>query len=111
MIAHVIVALLGIWLMASLAILGISGTAQDMNHIFGPVIASFAVIAWWEVTRNLRYMNIAIGIWLILSSWILGYESTAAINNIAVGLAVASLSLIKGKIVDKFGGGWGSLFK
>lgn len=111
MIAHVFVALIGIWLMASPALLNIKGTAEDLNHVFGPVIASLAVITWWEVTRNLRYANIAIGVWLIISPWILGYDSTATINNIAVGIVVSFLSMIKGKIEGKFGGGWESLFR
>lgn len=111
MIAHVIVALIGLWLMASPAFINIKGTAEDLNHVFGPVITSFAIIAWWEVTRNLRFANIVIGVWLIISSWIFGYDSTAAINNIAVGIVVSLLSMIKGKIEGKFGGGWESLFR
>jgi hypothetical protein len=112
MIAQIIVALIGIWLMASPAFLNISGTAEDMNHIFGPVIASFAVIAWWEVTRNLRYANILIAVWLLISPWLLGYDNNSAIiNNVIVGLGVGSLSFVKGKIENHFGGGWISLFK
>jgi hypothetical protein len=112
MIAQIIVAVTGIWLMASPAFLDISGTAEDMNHIFGPVIASFAVIAWWEVTRNLRYANIFIAVWLIISPWLLGYDNNSAIiNNVIVGGIVGLLSFVKGKIKSQFGGGWRSLFK
>lgn len=111
MIAHVINTLLGIWLMASPAFLNIKGTAEDINHIFGPVIATFAITAWWEVTRNLRFVNIVIGIWLLIAPWILNYnDNTAILNSLVVGLAVSTISLVKGKIENEFGGGWKSLF-
>ncbi len=112
--AQIINAFLGIWLMASPAILGFSDdkTISDNAHIIGPVVATFAVIAWWEATRVVRLYNIPLGLWLILAPWVLGYNETTAIaNDMLVGAAIVGLSLVKGKIEDSYGGGWSGLWK
>jgi hypothetical protein len=112
MIAQIISSLIGIWLMFAPAVLNISGTAEDINHIFGPVIASAAIISWWEATRNLRLVNVIFGTWLIAVPFILSYEmNNEIINSIVCGAAVIILSLIKGKIEMKYNGGWKSLIK
>ncbi|MEJ8801410.1 SPW repeat domain-containing protein [Pontibacter sp. H249] len=109
--AQVINAILGIWLMASPAILGLEGTSADNDHIIGPVIASFACISWWEATRVVRLYNLPLALWLLLAPWVLGYSETAAIvNDMAVGLIVAGLSVVKGKIDNSFGGGWSAVW-
>lgn len=105
--AQIINVVLGIWLMASPAIFGLEGTSADNAHIVGPVVASFALISWWEATRVVRLYNIPLGLWLLLAPWVLGYtESAAIINDMAIGLLVTGLSLVKGKIDNSFGGGW-----
>jgi hypothetical protein len=110
--AQIINTLLGIWLMASPAILGADKTIADNDHIIGPIIASFAVISWWEATRVVRLYNIPLGAWLLLAPWILGYDSTTSIiNDMLVGTLVISLSLVKGKITDTYGGGWSAIWK
>lgn len=109
--AQVINMLLGIWLMASPSVLGFEGTAADNDYIAGPVIASFALIAWWEATRVVRLYNLPIGLWLLIAPWVLGYsEDAATINDMVVGALVASLSLVKGKIEGHYGGGWRAIW-
>jgi hypothetical protein len=108
--AQIINAALGIWLMIAPALLGFEPKAADHDHIIGPVVASFAIISWWEVTRPLRWINLVIGLWLLAAPWILGYPQTPAIiNSMATGLALAMLSLVRGKITQQFGGGWSVL--
>lgn len=110
--AQVINALLGIWLMASPAVLGFNGIATDNDHIVGPIIASFATISWWEATRTVRLYNLPLGAWLLLAPWVLGYQETAPIlNDMLVGAAVVGLSLVKGKITESTGGGWTTTWK
>lgn len=109
--AQVINALLGIWLMASPGIFGFEGTIADNDHIVGPVIASFAIISWWETTRTVRLYNLVPAVWLIIAPWVLGYENTTAvINDMAVGVLVISLAMVKGKIEGTFGGGWKAIW-
>ncbi|OKL39808.1 SPW repeat protein [Pontibacter flavimaris] len=112
--AHVLNALLGIWLMASAAILGYSDakTITDNEHIAGPIIASFAIISWWEATRVVRLYNVPVGLWLLLAPWVLGFDNTTAtVNSMLVGALVTGLSFVKGKIKDVYGGGWSAVWK
>lgn len=93
-------------------LLGLSSTAADNDHIVGPVIVTFSVIAFWECTQVMRKYNIPLGVWLLLAPWILGYEETVAIvNDMSTGFFVILLSLIKMKVEKHYGGGWSSLIQ
>ncbi len=110
--AQIMNALLGIWLMASPARLGYRGTGRINDLIVGPVAATFAIIALWEVTRIVGKANVALGVWLIIAAWVLGYESTIpVINEFVIGVAMVAFAMTRGKARDKFGGGWRSLTK
>ena len=110
--AQVINALLGLWLMAAPAVLGADKTIANNDHIVGPLIASFAIISWWEATRVVRLYNVPLGLWLLVAPWVLGYDNTAAIvNDMLVGVVVIGLSFVKGKVEGKFGGGWSAIWK
>jgi hypothetical protein len=109
--AQVINAILGLWIMASPTIFGLEGTLADNNHIVGPIIASFAIISWWEATRVVRLYNLPLGAWLLLAPWVLGHDGTAAIvNDMVVGVLVIVFSLVRGKITENYGGGWRSIW-
>lgn len=110
--AQIVNALLGVWLMASPGVLGYSGTARINDVIVGPVAATIAIIALWEVTRAVGKANVALGIWLIVAPWVLGYElPLASTNQFVVGLIMAALAMTRGQIHGKFGGGWRSLVR
>jgi len=110
--AQVINAVLGIWLMVAPGVFGFPETVADNDHIIGPVIATFAVISFWEATRVVRTYNIPLGAWLLVAPWILGYEVTGAIaNDMVVGGLVIMFSLVKGKVEGRFGGGWSAIWK
>ncbi len=111
--AHFINAALGIWLMAAPAVLGYAAPAQTNDRIIGPVIATFAIVAWWEATRPAGRWNLPLGIWLLLAPWVLGYGGTTAIvHSLVVGALVAGLSLVRGQYrPEKFGGGWSALWQ
>lgn len=110
--AQIINAALGLWLMAAPAVLGYDSPAADNDRIFGPAIATFAIVAWWETTRAVARWNLPLGLWLIAAPWILGYSATAAtVNSMAVGLLVAVLSLVMGTFrPERFGGGWSAIW-
>ena len=98
--------------MASPGIFGFSGMVADNDHIVGPVVTTFAIIALWECTRVVRTYNIPLGGWLLLAPWILGYDDTTAIaNDMAVGALLIFFSLVKGKVQQRFGGGWSAIVK
>lgn len=101
----------GIWLMAAPAILGYDGLAAVNHRVIGPLVASFAAIAIWEVTRPLRWLGVPLGLWLMVAPLLLGYGDTGRLNGLAVGVIVVGLSLIRRKVAQRFGGGWSSLWR
>jgi len=110
--ARILNTVLGLWLMVAPGIFEYSGMAANNGHIAGPIIVTFAVIAYWEATRGLRKWNYPIAIWLLAAPWILGYESTIAIiSDMSVGVLVFIFASVKGKIEKNYGGGWTSLWK
>ena len=108
---------LGLWLMAAPALLGYMGTPAEVNdRIVGPLVASFAFVAIWEITRGLRWLNLGLGLWLaaapfLLGAWVQDWSFPATINSVLVGFLTAALSLVPGKLKQSFAGGWRSLFE
>lgn len=111
--ARIINAILGVWLMAAPAVLGYGEPARTSDRIAGPIAAAVAVIAIWEVTRPLRWVNLVIGLWLLAAPWVLAYYDifAAALNSSAVGLLLILFATSRGKIKERYGGGWSSLWK
>jgi hypothetical protein len=108
---QVVVTALGLWLMAAPAVLGHAGTtAGSSDRFVGPFIASFAFVAASEITRPLRWVNLAGAAWLIVAPWVLGFPIAAAVNDVLVGLVIAVLApLGKADTKARFGGGWSAL--
>lgn len=105
--AQVINTIIGVWLMAAPSYLAYVSSGENNCHIVGPVIATFAIVAYWEATRGVRKFNYLPGLWLLLSPWILGYESALPIiNDMFCGMLVLVFSSVKGKIEGSYGGGW-----
>lgn len=111
MIPRIVSCLVGIWLMAAPAVVGYHGPARINDQTCGPLIASFAIIALWEVTRELRWMNLALGFWLMLAPLVLHYVTwVSAINNLICSTVLIICALVPGKKTHRFNGGWASLF-
>jgi hypothetical protein len=110
--AQLINTFVGIWLMFAPDALGYDGPAATNAHIVGPLVASFACIAVFEVTRPVRWWNVPLGLWLVLAPWVLpDYPPVAMVNDMVVGVVVVSLSLVRGRIRGQYGGGWSVLWK
>jgi hypothetical protein len=97
---------IGIWLMLAPELLGYRGAARINDLVVGPIAASFACVAMWEVGRGLRWVNLVLGAWLAASPLVLG----AGLNQALSGLALCALSLVRGRLKRRCGGGWRSLF-
>lgn len=108
---HLLPVLAGIWLMMSPAVLEYADPARANDRIIGPIVASLATIAMWEVSRPVRWVNVVLGAWLLVAPWLLAYPPAARWNSLAIGAVVLGLSLVKGKHTHEFGGGWSSLWK
>ncbi|WP_373059301.1 hypothetical protein [Zunongwangia sp. H14] len=109
---QIINTVLGIWLMAAPGFIGATGAHADNGHIAGPIIVTFAVVSYWEATRNVRKWNYPVAAWLLLAPWILGYTETwAIVSDMGTGVLVAVFASVKGKVESSFGGGWKSLWQ
>lgn len=108
--AQILNTMLGIWLMAVPAVLNYNGISADSDHILGPIVASFAIIALSGSTRSVAYYNVPLGAWLMIAPLLLGYESeTAQINDVFVGLLIVVLSFFRRRANQSYGGGWSAL--
>lgn len=108
--AQILNTLLGLWLMAAPDVLGYRGAAGVNDHILGPIAASAACVALWEVTRAVRWVNLPIGLWLIAAPWVLGYGAAPRLNSLAVGLPLVAFAAVRGELRQRFGGGWSALW-
>ena len=97
--------------MASPAVLNYADPARANDRLIGPIVASLAIIAMWEIARPLRWINVALGGWLLIAPWVLGHASDARWNSLAAGALVLGFSLLKGTRTHRVGGGWSSLWK
>jgi SPW repeat len=104
--------ILGIWLMAAPELLAYHGMAADNDHIIGPVVTSFAIIALSGCTRAVGKYNIPLGAWLLFAPWLLDYDNKISIaNDIVTGVLIIIFGLFKGTTDKQYGGGWTYLFK
>jgi len=102
-----VVALLGMWLLAAPEALGVDRQAAsaDSNHLAGALVATIAVVSWAEVVRSARFLNVAVGVWVLIAAWFLpGADTSVAIHDTLVGVAIVVLSLPKGGIRQSYGG-------
>lgn len=111
-IAALISAALGIWLMAAPAIFGYRGSAADNDWICGPLVVSFGLIAAWGAMRSVRWTNFGIGAWIFVAALVLDYGSLRArISVLVTGLLLALLASIRGRGRQRCGGGWSMLWR
>jgi hypothetical protein len=101
-------AALGVWLMFAPSVLGVEGgpgmDAADSDHLLGALVVTFSVIAFGEVARPIRLLNIPLGLMLALAPWIVaGDTALSRWNDVAVGMALIALSLRRGRIEERFG--------
>jgi hypothetical protein len=97
-------AALGGWLMAAPAVLGVTGPAADSNHLAGALVVTWAVIAFGEVARPARLLNIPMGMWIAVAPWLLsGTTDLSRWADLIVGALLIVLSLRRGRIEEQFG--------
>jgi hypothetical protein len=65
-------AALGGWLMAAPSIFHIHGPGAHSDQILGALVVSVAIIAFAEVARTARYINVALALAIIVLPWLLG---------------------------------------
>lgn len=102
---------IGIWLMAAPAVLHSPRGAEINDRIVGPLAASAACIALWEITRPCRRANLVFGAWLAISPLFVPSSGADVLNSILCGVALAGFSFVAGRIRKRYGGGWKALWR
>lgn len=99
--------LAGVWLLASPEVLGYTGVAAQVTQSIGPVAATFAIIAAWEVTRPARWPNVLLGPAIAVAPFLVGgFGLAGTVNAVVVGVGIGVAALVGGMDREKFGGGW-----
>lgn len=110
--ARYVTVILGLWLMVAPGIFNFEKSIANNGHIIGPLMITFATIAIFECTRNVRYATLPLGAWLLFAPWVLDYDNnTAFASDYITGWLAMALSLVKLKRENHFGGGWSALWK
>jgi nucleoside-diphosphate-sugar epimerase/uncharacterized membrane protein len=104
-LAHIaICSLLGIWLMFTPALFEFKGLAANNIYIIASLITTFSIIAFSEIARIVRLINVPLGLWLAASPWFMGeVPEGAQWHSLVVGLILMILSLPRGKVAQSFG--------
>ena len=97
-------AALGVWLLAAPAVLGTTGAAAASDYLAGALVVTWAVIAFGEIARPVRLLNVLMGLGLLAAPWLLdGGTPTSRWNDMLVGAVLIGLSVPRGRIEGRFG--------
>jgi uncharacterized membrane protein len=95
---------LGIWLMAAPAVLGTDGLLANSHHVAGALVVTWAVMAFGEIARPVRFLNMLMGLWVAMAPWLIsGASGAIRWTDALVGTLLIVLSLPRGRIDEKFG--------
>lgn len=98
-------AAVGAWLLAAPSMLGWAGTAADVGSVLGALAVTVAFIAFAEVGRAIRFVNVLLGLAIVLTPWVLASASLAArVNGLVAGVLLIALSVPRGPIRNRYGG-------
>jgi hypothetical protein len=112
MINRLVTVLCGIWLMLSPAVLGYGGAAENNDRLIGPIVASFAFVAIWEVARSVRWAVVPFALWMPIAAFVLDYpEGPPQVSAAAAGILAIVTTLPQSGDPSRFGGGWTSLWR
>ena len=103
--------LTGIWLTAAPDILRYDDPARTHDHIAGPLIVTFAMMAISESMRSVRWINVLLGNWLVIAPVVFDYSIAQALHSQLLGLMVALMAMVKGSMVERFDGGWAMVWR
>jgi nucleoside-diphosphate-sugar epimerase/uncharacterized membrane protein len=97
---------IGVWLTFTRVSFDSFGTMANSDHLVGLLVVTFSIIAWAEVGRAIRFINIPFGAWLIAAPWLLdGIASPLAVwNGVICGVLLIVLALPRGRIKDSYAG-------
>ncbi len=97
---------IGVWFMFTRLTFGNSDGMANSDHLIGSLVVVFSIMAFAEVVRAVRFINIAFGAWLVAAPWLLsGAGSTLSTwNGVVGGLLLIALALPRGPVKDSYAG-------
>ena len=97
-------ALVGTWVMAAPWVFGTTGPAFTLDSVLGAIVVVVAFVAWAEVTRAARFLNILVAIALAFAAlWLPDVSIAARLNDLVAGVLVIVLSVPRGPVRDRYG--------
>ncbi|RPJ62685.1 MAG: vitamin K epoxide reductase family protein [Acidobacteria bacterium] len=101
----VVSAALGVWLMAAPSVLGAGGRMADSNHLAGALVVTWSVIAFGEIARPTRLLNIPMGLLTAAAPWYLpGATGVSCWADAVAGVLLMALAIPRGRIEERFAG-------
>ena len=96
----------GVWLTFTRLTFGSSGTMTNSDHMMGLLVVTFSIIAFAEVARSVRFLNVPVGFWLIIAPWLVNGSASplASWSSVIVGLLIIGLAMPRGSIKNSYGG-------
>lgn len=86
-------------------VFGSAGTMANSDHLVGALVVTFSIIAWAEVARAVRFVNVVFGAWLIAAPWLLsGGNWMATTADMIAGALLILLAIPRGRIRHHYGG-------
>ena len=97
---------IGIWLTFTRLTYANTGTMTNSDHVTGLLIVTFSIIAFAEVARAIRFLNVPAGLWLIAAPWLLSGVGSplAQWGSVAAGVLIVGLAIPRGSVRNSYGG-------
>lgn len=96
-------AVLGVWILISDSLFNLQGLFSDILDVLGALIVVFSIIAWAEVIRTCRWINIFLGLLVILTPLIYLNQWPIILHYGIVGLIIVICSFFRGTIKESYG--------
>jgi len=97
---------IGVWLTFTRLSFDSSGAMADSDHLVGALVVTFAIMAFAEVGRAIRFINIPFGAWLIVAPWLLDGSASplATWNGVICGVLLIVLAIPRGPVKNSYAG-------
>lgn len=97
---------MGALLMLSRLWLGAEGQLANTDHLVGALTITISVIAFAEVARLLRFLNVGLGGWLAAAPLLYGGDLLTSVVRIGLGLSLIVLAIPRGRRSGEHYAGW-----
>ena len=105
-------AIIGLALTIVPSVRHVSEGARASLLIVGPLVASTAFVALWEVLRPLRWLLVPFGLWLVVSPLAVEYrEDWTLAGTMMAGIVLMLLAPGRGSVGSRMGGGWRAILR